>query len=144
MEVDEKQEKIVEWDKMIFTSYVSVSGEIQSLIIDKDASELTVGYVDEVERIAIKVNINEVKTLFQNMNLFAWPKSTYHLGADGERWEFVFFNRGELILTKSGANAYPAGYEVWYSYFRDLISATGRTKIISCYHKEREGTIDWE
>lgn len=71
MEVDEKQEKIVEWDKMIFTSYVSVSGEIQSLIIDKDASELTVGYVDEVERIAIKVNINEVKTLFQNMNLFA-------------------------------------------------------------------------
>lgn len=135
------EEYVPEWNKMIFTSYISVTGQLYMLSVDEKGVELHIGQGDVIERITLNDSIHAVKELLYQMNIYAWPIWVYNLVADGERWEFRFYNNGELVFAKYGANAYPMGYGLWYAYLKNVLNAHGEKEIASCYRKDQEGMI---
>lgn len=141
MELNIIQENMLEWDKIIFTSYISVTGQLCMLSVDEKVAELHIGQGNVIEKIVLNNSIHAIKELLYQMNIYAWPIWVYNLAADGERWEFQFFNNGELVCAKSGSNAYPVGYGLWCAYLKDVLSAHGKKEIVSCYRKDREGMI---
>lgn len=135
------EEYVPEWNKMIFTSYISVTSQCYMLSVDEKAVELHIGQGNVIERITLNDSIHAVKELLYQMNIYVWPIWVYNLVADGERWEFQFYNNGELEFAKCGANAYPMGYGLWYVYLKNVLNAHGEKRIVSCYRKDQEGIL---
>lgn len=135
----------IEWDFLIFTSYISVARSTQAIIIDKKKGLVWLedGYVDskKIEMPLTKEFLARVGSCFEEMHIFDWPKVSYNLCADGEQWSFEFYRGNERGLLKTGSNAYPNGYGKWVEFYGSLLMENGIIELHTCYKKEREGCI---
>lgn len=135
----------IEWDWFLFTSYISLGINIQTINIDKANKiiKLEDGYFDSnrIEKALTKELLYEIEKCFEKINVYEWPAASHIPCADGELWSFEFYKGNQRVLARIGSNAYPKGYGKWIDFYSRLFRVNGIMEIHTCYRKEREVNI---
>lgn len=100
-------QRLPQWDKMVFTSYISVRCEIQMITVDKENRMVSiVSGVFKSQQTDMSLTeklICEFEECFEKSEMNKWHKWCFNPSCDGERWQFQFYQNGREVASKEGS-----------------------------------------